>query len=270
MNKKKIKRIVASSLTVTMTTISANCYLGNNEAYAEKKSLECEQIEVLENIFKSDSKRLEEEFEVKRQEYLEAKRIEEERIQRELEQQRRLEEERRAFEEAERVRIQNVGVNLDNVLEVSNITVDELIAVFDFYDYSKPMKELAWIIVEAERTYQINAFVLSGIISWESSYNTSKRATDGSNNVLGWGVYSPEAEGINASSKYENIINACEFLRSAYLTEGGLYYNGLSTFHLNLHYCLDENGQANMEWSKGINSIAKNYEWVYKYLFVNN
>ena len=266
MNKKKIKRIVASSLTVTMTTISANCYLGNNEAYAEKKSLECEQIEVLENIFKSDSKRLEEEFEVKRQEYLEAKRIEEERIQRELEEQRRLEEERRAFEEAERVRIQNVGVNLDNVLEVSNITVDELIAVFDFYDYSKPMKELAWIIVEAERTYQINAFVLSGIISWESSYNTSKRATDGSNNVLGWGVYSPEAEGINSPSKYENIMGAAKFLRVEYLTEGGLYYNGLSTWGLSRNYCRDEYGNPSEEWRIGVNSIACEYEFIYKHL----
>ena len=64
MNKKNIRKIVASSLTVTMTTISANCYLGNSEVYAENKSLECEKVEIAENIFKSDSKHLEEEFEV--------------------------------------------------------------------------------------------------------------------------------------------------------------------------------------------------------------
>ena len=69
------------------------------------------------------------------------------RIQEERLEQERLEAERLAREEAERLeqerlkaienenRIANVHVNLDNVLEVSNINVDELIAVFDFYDY---------------------------------------------------------------------------------------------------------------------------------------
>ena len=202
-------------------------------------------------------------------------------IQEERLEQERLEAERLAREEAERLeqerlkaienenRIANVHVNLDNVLEVSNINVDELIAVFDFYDYSKSMKELAWIIVEAERTYQINAFVISGIISWESDYNRSARAQN-DNNVLGWSVYSPEHEGAIFDNKYQCIMNACEFLRSAYLTEGGLYYNGLSTWGISRNYCRDEYGNPSEAWLEGINSISKNYEWIYGYLFRNN
>ena len=200
------------------------------------------------------------------EERLEQERLEAERLARE--EAERIEQERlRAIEEADRRN--SVSVNVDSILEVSNINVDELIAVFDFYDYSKSMKELAWIIVEAERTYGINAFVISGIISWESSYNRSARAQN-DNNVLGWSVYSPEHEGAIFDNKYQCIMNACEFLRSAYLTEGGLYYNGLSTWGISRNYCRDEYGNPSEAWLEGINSISKNYEWIYGYLFRNN
>lgn len=191
------------------------------------------------------------------EERLEAERIEAERIARE--EAERLEQERlKAIEEANRRN--SVSVNVDNVLEISNLTVDELIAVFDFYDYSKPMKELAWIIVEVERTYGINAFVISSMISWESDYNRSARAQN-DNNVLGWSVYNPKHEGAIFDSKYQCIMNACEFLRSAYLTEGGLYYNGLSTWSIAQSYC-----NPSEPWRIGVNSIACEYEYTYKYL----
>ena len=62
----------------------------------------------------------------------EEKRLEEERIQRELEEQRRLEEERLAFEEAQRIRKESIGVNLDNLLEKSNIEAEELYSALVF------------------------------------------------------------------------------------------------------------------------------------------
>ena len=190
---------------------------------------------------------------------------EREEAEREAERLRILEEERRAEEAriAEENRKDNVSVNLDNVLQVSNINTDELLAVFDYYPYAHNMKEIAWILVEAERTYGINAFVLAGIASWESDYNRSYRARF-DNNVLGWGVYSSSAEGINASSKYENIMGATKFLREEYLTPGGLYFNGYTTWGLNQSYCLDANGNPDDAWRIGVNSIAKNYEWAYK------
>ena len=195
------------------------------------------------------------------EERLEQERLEAERLARE--EAERIEQERlRAIEEADRRN--SVSVNVDSILEVSNINVDELIAVFDFYDYSKSMKELAWIIVEAERTYGINAFVLSSMISWESDYNRSARAQN-DNNVLGGGVYSPEHEGASFDSKYQCIMNACEFLRCAYLTEGGLYYNGLSTWSVAQSYC-----NPSEPWRIGVNAISYEYLCTYKFLFVNN
>lgn len=174
----------------------------------------------------------------------------------------------RAIEEqriAELNRKNNVSVELDNVLLLSYITVDELIAVFNFYDYSKNMVELAPIIVEAERTYGINAFIISAIASWESNYNKSTRAIY-DNNVMGWGVYSSDSVGINATSKNENIMGACKFLKEAYLSPDGIYFNGYSTWSLNQKYCLDANGQPDDGWRIGVNQISKQYEWIYKYL----
>lgn len=180
------------------------------------------------------------------------------------------EERQRAIEEAriaEINRINNVCVNLDDVLQVSNINTEELLEIFDYYTYANNMKELAWIFIEAEKTYGINAFILAAIASWESAYNTSYRAIY-DNNVLGWGVYSPSAEGINASSKYENIMNAAKFLREEYLTPDGLYFNGYTTWGINQRYCLNEYGQPDDEWRIGVNAIAKNYEWAYKNIVV--
>ena len=128
------------------------------------------------------------------------------------------------------------------------------------------MKELAPIIIEAEKTYGINAFVLAGIISWESSYNTSYRAQV-DNNVLGWGVYGPSARGINAESKYDNIMNAAKFLREAYLSPNGIYFNGYSTWGLSRNYCRDEYGNPDDAWRVGVNAISYEYLWVFNHLY---
>ena len=263
MKKNKVNLLIIGGLATTLTTSSIPTFMSHSSFFEANAAVNTSINSEENNVFKDNYTRYLL-IEQQGKEIYEQRLAEEERIRQE---ELRIEQERLAREEAEKNRVLNVSVDLDNVLRVSNINTEELIAVFDFYDYSKPMKELAWIIVEAERTYQINAFVISSVISWESNYNTSKRATDGSNNVLGWGVYSPEAEGINASSKYENIMNACEFLRAEYLTEGGLYYNGLSTWGLSRNYCRDEYGNPSEHWREGINSVAKNYEWVYGHLF---
>lgn len=200
-----------------------------------------------------------------------------ERITKEREEAERLEAERLAKEEAERLeqerlkaieeenRRAQVGVNLENVLEISHITEDELIAVFDFYEYSHALKDIAWIFVEAEKTYGINAFIMASIASWESDYGRSPRAIY-DKNYLGWGVTSASATGINSSSAYENIMGAAQFLREEYLSENGLYYNGVSTWGLMQNYCRDEYGNPSDAWRVGVNSIACEYLWIYNYL----
>lgn len=266
MNKKKIRKIVASSLTVTMTTISANCYLGNSEVYAENKSLDCEKVEIAENIFKSDSKHLKEEFEVKRQEYLEAKRIEEERIQRELEEQRRIEEERIALEEFEKIRKESIGVNLDNLLEKSYIKAEELYSTLVFMGKTE-MAELSWAIVDAENETGINSLFLTGLIAQESSWNKSYRAIN-QNNVTGYAIYNSEATGCYFNSKYDCIMETARWLKKEYLTEGGNHFYGYSSYHVNIDYCLTEDSSASdFEWSKNINNISKTVEsYFHKYI----
>lgn len=267
MKKNKVNLLIIGGLVTTLTTSNIPTFMSHSSFFEANASVNTSINSEENNVFKDNYTRYLL-IEQQGKEIYEQRLAEEERIRQEelrIEQERLEQERLKAIEEENRKN--SVGVNVDSILEVSNITVDELIAVFDFYDYSKPMKELAWIIVEAERTYQINAFVLSGIISWESSYNTSKRATDGSNNVLGWGVYSPEAEGINSPSKYENIMGAAKFLRVEYLTEGGLYYNGLSTWGLSRNYCRDEYGNPSESWRVGVNAISYEYLWVFNHLY---
>ena len=192
------------------------------------------------------------------------KELKAERIRKEEEEKRKREEEERLRLLQEEIRKENVKVNLDNVLEVSNITTKELEEVFAYYDYSHNMIPLAYILVEIEERFGINAFIIAGIIGQESNYARSTRAVR-DNNLLGWGVYNSSAVGINASSKYENLIGAAEFLRNEYLTPGGLYFNGYSTLAINQNYCFDETGTyVDDNWRISVNAIAKNFEWVYK------
>ena len=264
MKKNKVNLLIIGGLVTTLTTSNIPTFMSHSSFFEANASVNTSINSEENNVFKDNYTRYLL-IEQQGKEIYEQRLAEEERIRQEelrIEQERLEQERLKAIEEENR--IANVHVNLDNVLEVSNINVDELIAVFDFYDYSKSMKELAYIIVEAERTYGINAFVISGIISWESDYNKSARAQN-DNNVLGWSVYSPEHEGAIFDSKYQCIMNACEFLRSAYLTEGGLYYNGLSTWSIAQSYC-----NPSEPWRIGVNTISYEYLWVYKYLFADN
>lgn len=248
---------------VLTTAFALSCSVIASPIAEDKMEVELiENQNEMENVFSSNRDRY---IEIVQ----EGLRIQEERLEQE-----RLEAERIAKEEAEeeaereRLRIEeenrrnSVSVNLNNVLEISNIKAEELIAVFDFYEYSKPMKELAYAIVEAEQTYGVNAFILASIVSWESSYNTSDRATNGSNNIMGWNVTSESAKGSYFNSKSECIMTATKFLRENYLSETGIYYNGLSTWGVSRRYC-----NPPEEWLEGINQISCEYLWVYKYLF---
>ena len=261
MKKDKLKKVIAATgvITVSFTPVlEAFAYENNIENKFFMQLNNKNEIEFLSNSDRYNNI-IEEAERLKQVKIEEEKRLEEERIRQE-EERKRLEEEAKRI--AEINRIDSVRCELDNVLIPSNLNVDELIAIFDYYEYSHALKEIAWIFIEAEQTYGINAFILSAIASWESDYGRAWRAVN-TNNYLGWGVTSPSAEGINASSPYENIMGAAKFLRAEYLTEGGLYYNGLSTWGISRHYC-----NPSEEWRIGVNSIAKNYEWIFKHLYL--
>ena len=128
-------------------------------------------------------------------------------------------------------------------------------------ELDKPeMAELSWIICQTEEITEINSFIISGIIANESSWGTSRRAiNDG--NYTGYGVYSDNSVGINHGSAYANIVNTFLDVRENYLTEGGIYHYGYSTYHINIKYSEDAN------WRVIVNDIAKTLEAYYHRIF---
>lgn len=113
------------------------------------------------------------------------------------------------------------------------------------------MYHLSNAFVDAEKEYGVNAFFLAGIVALESSWATSSRATDGSNNLTGHAVYSDSSRGSQFSSHYESVMVTARDLKRDYLTEGGQWNNGLSIEGVNIKYSADPN------WNVMVEEIAQ-------------
>ena len=144
-----------------------------------------------------------------------------------------------------------IHFNHANVLEVSHVTVEDLYSVLE----GTALYDLAPIYVEAENLYGVNALFIVALTALESGWGTSDRAVY-DNNLTGFGVYTDDSVGINATSKRENILMTTSWLKEAYLTEGGKYHNGFSVYSINIRYCLTETGEVNTHWSETITTIA--------------
>lgn len=195
-----------------------------------------------------------------------------------IEQERIAEEERlakeKAKEEAERIRMEeelriaeinranSISFNPSNVLEPSYITAEELYQVFMYMD--KPeMAELSWALTDAEYYTSVNSIFLAGLVAQESNYAKSYRAVY-QNNLTGFCVYNSNSEGLDFVDKYSCIIQTAEWLKSEYLSPTGKYFNGYSTYDINIRYCLDETGTyTDFGWSNNINSISSTIESIY-------
>lgn len=156
----------------------------------------------------------------------------------------------------------NVHFNPNNLLSISNITVDELIAIFNIKE--KPyMVELSQAFVDAEKEYGVNAIFLAGLVAQESWW-AELPAGDG-DNVTGMGVFNPHYKGFTyEGSRYRNIMATAEQIKNNYLTPDGPYYNGLATTDVNVRYCLKAySSETDYEWSYNINSIASDLNYVY-------
>lgn len=177
--------------------------------------------------------------------------------------------ERVAQRDAEVVRItesnnrkNNVHFNPENLLSTSNITVEELNAIFDIK--GKPlMIEVSQAFVDAEQAYGVNALFLAGLVAQES-YWAEIPAGNG-DNLTGMGVYSPQHTGFTyGGSRYRNIMATAEAIKNNYLTPGGAYYYGLATTDVNVKYCLKAySPETDYEWSANINSIASDLNYIY-------
>ena len=131
--------------------------------------------------------------------------------------------------------MKEVSLDSSNVSQPSGATT---------YHMKKALKDtsmyhLADAFVDAEKEYGVNAFFLAGIVALESSWATSSRATDGSNNLTGHAVYSDSSKGSQFSSHYESVMITARDIKRDYLTEGGIWNRGLSIAGVNVKYSAD-------------------------------
>lgn len=160
--------------------------------------------------------------------------------------------------EEEEYIVHPASFNIYNLLEPSNLSVEELEHIFGSLDYAYNMIPLASIFIEAEETFGVNALILSAIASLESDYARSERAIY-DYNIFGWGVFTDDSIGVNSTSYYEGIMKTAESLKFDYLTPDGPYFNGYSLEAVNIRYSLNENGEPNTLWSQEISSIASTF-----------
>ena len=262
MNKQKIRTIISMGLSITMLTFQLEIALLLNTSKVFASMKEINKGEKSADIiieFETTKDTFIRAYEDRLAQIEEEKRLEEERIKREQEEQRLL-------EEQERIRKENITVNLDGLLEKSNIRAEELYNTLMFMG-KESMAEMAWAIVDAENETSINALFLAGVIAQESAWGTSDRARY-QNNVTGYCVYSSQAKGRYFNSKYDCIMETARWLKAEYLSPDGNHFYGYTSYHVNIDYCLTEDGSAtNFEWSKSINNIAKTIESYYhKYI----
>lgn len=142
--------------------------------------------------------------------------------------------------------LKNVSLNAQDVSQPSGATV---------YHMKKALKgttmyHLANAFVEAENTYGVNAFFLAGIVALESSWATSPRAIDGSNNLTGHGVFTNASRGSQFSSHDESVMITARDISRDYLTSEGEFYNGKSIAGVNIKY------SASTDWKDNVAQIG--------------
>lgn len=131
--------------------------------------------------------------------------------------------------------LDGVVFNPNDVTELSNISVKQMRQILQDTD----LQEFAPVYVKIEREFHINAIAICALSALESGWGTSKRAKE-DHNYTGFGVYSNEAEGINAASGEENLLMTAKHIRSEYLTKGARYDNGPSLIGINTMYCVGD------------------------------
>lgn len=131
--------------------------------------------------------------------------------------------------------LDGVVFNPNDVTELSNISVKQMRQILQDTD----LQEFAPVYVKIERELHINAIAICALSALESGWGTSKRAKE-DHNYTGFGVYSDEAEGINAASGEENLLMTAKHIRSKYLTKGARYDNGPSLIGINTMYCVGD------------------------------
>lgn len=140
-----------------------------------------------------------------------------------------------------------VSFNPYNVRQVSGATEYHMRKAFD---ESPVLRDLSHAFVRAEQEYGINAYFIASIVALESSWGTSERANNGSNNLTGYAVYHNLSRGRYFDSKEESVMETARLINEDYLDPNGIWHNGYSVDNVNTKY------SADTEWDAKIISIA--------------
>lgn len=154
------------------------------------------------------------------------------------------------------------SVNKKDRIVVSRASIERL-PIIDYSDITKPsratasqidsmlkggLKGLGKYIIQAERDYNINALFLMALSRLESG-NGTYRFMD-RNNIFSFGAYDYDTDNAMKFDSLEACIDhVAHFLSREYLSDGGLYYNGLSLDSVGISYASDE------EWAKLLREI---------------
>lgn len=117
-----------------------------------------------------------------------------------------------------------------------------------------PMAGLGEKFVQAGQKYGINPLFLASLGIHESNYGKSQIAQD-KNNLFGFKAYdrSPYASAEAYGSFSEGIDRVAAYLKTAYLTPGAKYYNGLGVTDIGKRYATDP------QWAKSIERLAQSF-----------
>ena len=126
------------------------------------------------------------------------------------------------------------------VLSKSNMTVEELEKGL-LYD----LKPLAKDFLKVEEEQGVNALFFSALCAYESGWGREHR----NNNLGGWGNYKYE-------SKQDFVYRVGKLIKSNYLTEGGIYFNGYEVEDVNKEY----NKEIGEQWGRDVRKIMKEIE----------
>lgn len=170
-------------------------------------------------------------------------------------------EEERIREEQEKLRLEleevqrkeGVNFNVNDLRVKSNINAQEMHDILP-----ATMKHLASAIVYSEQLYNVNAFFIASLVAYESGWATSARANNGSNNLTGMAVYSPNSRGMYFESQQECVIYTANHLSNNYLSPDGSYFSGYSIYGVNVRYA------ANKNWASNIATIMHQLLNTYK------
>ena len=151
------------------------------------------------------------------------------------------------IETTKQIALENKPINYNpyNLNTYSNLTVKKIQNLLK----GTTMSGLGEYFIEAEKEYHVNAMFLVGVVIQESGWNTSERATNGSNNLTGFGVYTSASRGGSFDSKFECIMKTAKLIKNDYLNKDGKYHLGSSIWNINERYSETE------KWSRDINSI---------------